>query len=291
MHPPAQWIGNRTDAVLCYKTGTEMKKEHVVMRLELRNVTCGYGKGKPVLDHINLVLESGDACCILGPNGVGKTTLFKTILNLNPILAGQIYIDGEDTKGWKPRKLSRYMAYVSQAHVPAFPYRVREMVMMGRMGQTGIAGQPSRKDYDICEQALEDVGIRHLRDEFYTEISGGERQLLMIARALAQQPKFLIMDEPTANLDYGNMVLVMQCIRRLTEKGICVIFTSHMPDQAFMCEAKTVLLTRNRPAQFGSCHEIITERNLYEAYHTDIQVLEVIDASGHPIKVTAPRFR
>ena len=261
------------------------------MNLELRDVTCGYAPDRPVVKNVNLVLRTGEACCILGPNGVGKTTLFKTILNLIKPLSGQICIDGADISGWKPKKLSRVLAYVAQAHIPTYPYRVEEVVLMGRMGQTSATGQPSRHDYEICAQALEDVGIRHLQGKIYTEISGGERQLLMIARALAQQPRFLIMDEPTANLDYGNMVVVMQCIRRLTEKGICVIFTSHIPDQAFMARAQVALLRRNAPVLFGSANEIITERNLYEAYHTEIQVLEVIDRSGKSIRVVTPRFR
>ena len=260
------------------------------MQLELRNVACGYTAGNPIISGITMTLNGGDACCILGPNGVGKTTLFRTILNLQKPLNGQICIDGQSTLQWKPRQLSRYVAYVAQAHVPAFPYRVREMALMGRMGQIGLTGQPDRHDYELTEQALEDVGIRHLGDRLYTEISGGERQLLMIARALAQQPQLLIMDEPTANLDYGNMVLVMQCIRRLTERGLCVIFTSHMPDQAFMVNAKTALLTRDQAFRFGSCDEIITERNLYAAYHTDIQILEVLDPDGNPVRVVSPRF-
>ena len=261
------------------------------MKLELRNVTCGYEKKKPVIKNVNMELDGGEACCILGPNGVGKTTMFKTILNVLPPLGGQICLDGENIAGWKPAKLSRYMAYVAQAHVPAFPYKVGEMVMMGRMGQMSSVSRPGRNDYEICAQALEDVGIRHLRDKFYTEISGGERQLLMIARALAQQPKLLIMDEPTANLDYGNMVIVMRCIHQLKEKGISVIFTSHMPDQAFMCSAKTLLLLRNAPSQFGSCDSIITSANLYDAYKTDIQIFEVIDEDGCPRKVVSPRIR
>ncbi len=260
------------------------------MKLELRDLSCGYERKKPIIRNVNIVLSSGDVCCILGPNGVGKTTLFKTVLNLLQPLDGQICIDGENTGCWKPKKLSQYMAFVVQAHIPAFPYRVREVVMMGRMGQIGATGQPSRKDYEICEQALEDVGIRHLRNMVYTEISGGERQLLMIARALAQQPKILIMDEPSANLDYGNMVVVMSCIRKLSAQGICVIFTSHMPDQAFMCNAKTALLMRNSPVIFGPADEVISERNLYSAYKTDIQILEVIGAEGNPVKVVTPRF-
>lgn len=260
------------------------------MKLELRDVSCGYAADRPILKHVSMELSDGDICCILGPNGVGKTTLFKTILSLLPPLEGQVCIDGEQVAKWPAKKRAQYMAYVAQAHIPAFPYRVREVVMMGRLGQTGAFSQPTRKDYEIAEQALETVGIRHLRDRVYTDISGGERQLLMIARALAQQPKILVMDEPTANLDYGNMVTALKCITDLARQGLCIIFTSHMPDQAFMCRAKTVLLSRGEPMQFGPCDKVITERSLCRAYGTDIRILEVLSPNGSPIKVVAPGF-
>jgi iron complex transport system ATP-binding protein len=260
------------------------------MKLELRDVACGYQGHPPIVKNINMELESGDVCCILGPNGVGKTTLFKTILNLLPPLSGQVCVDGENTAPWKPQKLSRTMAYVAQAHTPTFPYLVKEVAMMGRMGQIGTMGQPGREDHEIVEQALEDMGIRHLRDVPYSDISGGERQLLLIARALVQQPKVLIMDEPTANLDYGNMVRVMENIRRLADQGLCVVFTTHMPDQAFMCRAKTALLLRGQPALFGPADAVVTERSLYEAYHAKIQILDVIGADDIPLKVVVPRL-
>lgn len=260
------------------------------MKLELRDLACGYEPGRPIIKNITFDLKEGDVCALLGPNGVGKTTLFKTILNLIHPLAGQVCVDGNDISKWTPKKRSRYLAYVAQAHVPSFPYLVKDIAMMGRIGQTSAMGQPSRKDFEIVEQALEDVGIHHLRDKVYTEISGGERQLLMIAKALAQEPKILIMDEPTANLDYGNMLIVMDCIRMLAEKGLCVIFTTHMPDQAFMCQAKTAMLFRNEPLVFGPCAKVITKENLYRAYHAEIEILEVLDAKGNPVRVCAPDF-
>ncbi len=260
------------------------------MKLEIRNAACGYDEDHAVIKNLNMVLQDGDVCCILGPNGVGKTTVFKTILNLIPPLAGQICIDGADIAGWSPKQMARYFAYVAQSSTATFPYTVREVALMGRMGHIGFTGQPGEKDYDIVEQAMEDVGIRHLADEQYTGISGGERQLLMIARALAQQSKILIMDEPTANLDYGNMMRVIETIRSLSKKGLCVIMTSHMPDQAFMLHAKAVLLQRNRAPQFGQADDIITERNMYSAYNTRVQILEVIGAEGIPMKVVTPHF-
>jgi len=261
------------------------------MKLELRNLSCGYSAGEPIVKNVSMELTDGDVCCILGPNGVGKSTLFKTILNLLKPVDGKIFIDGADTLSWTPRKLSNYMAYVAQAHTPAFPYLVREVAMMGRLGRIRAFAQPSKKDYEIVEQRLEDVGIRHLRDVRYSEISGGERQLLLIVRALCQQPKLLIMDEPTANLDYGNMVLVMKKIRALADSGLCVVFTTHMPDQAFLCKAKTALLIRNQPVIFGSADDVITEKNLFDTYRTKIQILEVIGADGEPLKAVVPRLK
>ncbi|MBO4677844.1 MAG: ABC transporter ATP-binding protein [Oscillospiraceae bacterium] len=260
------------------------------MIFELNDLSCGYAPAQPVLSHVQLRLTEGEVCCVLGPNGVGKTTIFKTILNLLPPLSGNVAIDGEDTRHWKPRQIARVIAYVAQAHVPAHPYKVKDIAMMGRLGQLRAAAQPGRRDHELVEQALEDVGIRHLRDKPYTEISGGERQLLMIARALAQQSKLLIMDEPTANLDYGNMARVMQCIRSLAASGMAVMFTSHIPDQAFYCGAKTLLLVRGGNPRFGPAEEIITERSLREAYGTDIQILEIIGEGGRPLRVTSPRF-
>jgi iron complex transport system ATP-binding protein len=260
------------------------------MLLEVRDLACGYSPKKPVVSNVNFRLDEGDVMAILGPNGVGKTTVFKAILNLAKPLAGQICVRGENTVSWSPKKIASIFAYVAQSHIPTFPYLVKDVALMGRLGQNAAMSNPSREDYEIVEQALEDVGIRHLRDKVYTEISGGERQLLMIARALAQQPKIVIMDEPTANLDYGNMLLVIECIKKLSSQGLCIVFTTHMPDQAFMCANKVELLIRNGPAIFGDVADVITEKNLNEAYGKDIRILDVVDANGYPMRVVAPGF-
>lgn len=261
------------------------------MKLEIQDVDCGYDAGHPVLQHISFQVSSGEICCILGPNGVGKSTLFKTVLHLIPALRGTICVNGDSISRWNPKQIAEKMAYVEQAHIPAFPYLVRDIAMFGRMGQIGMFSQPSAHDHEVVDRVLEQTGISHLQDRIYTEISGGERQLLMIARALAQEPEILILDEPTANLDYGNMVMVMECIRKLADQGMCVIFTSHMPDQAFYCEAKTLMLFRNRPYVFGEAAQVITEKNLYEAYHSDIQVLEILNESGQKVHFCVPRFQ
>ncbi len=261
------------------------------MRLELKDVSCGYDPKHPILENVTFDLNSGDVCCLLGPNGVGKSTLFKTILHLLPVMKGTIAINGESMENWSARRVSEHMAYVEQAHIPTFPYEVKDIAMLGRMGQISALGQPSKRDQEIVEKSLDTVGIRHLRRKIYTDISGGERQLLMIARALAQEPKILVLDEPTANLDYGNMVKVMECIRHLARReNLCVIFTTHIPDQAFMTNAKTVFLFRDDPLVVGPAEKVITEKNLYKAYHANIQILEIMDKANNPIRICTPRF-
>lgn len=248
-------------------------------------MSCGYEKQKPVLEHISFDLSGGDICCILGANGVGKSTLFRSLLNLTKPLDGAVWIDGENTEKWTLRKRSSVMAYVEQMHIPSFPYRVRDIAMLGRLGRIPALAQPSQKDYEIVDEVLERMEISHLSDQIYTDISGGERQLLMIARALAQEPEILILDEPTASLDYGNMLMVMKHIRALAAEGLLVIFTTHMPNQAFLCEAKTLMLFRDGKYAFGSASDVITEKHLYEAYHTRIRVLEYQDDSGSPRRI------
>lgn len=261
------------------------------MKLEVRELSCGYEASSPILKNVSFSVNSGEICCILGPNGVGKSTLFKSILKLIKPLSGKVFINDEDISGWNPKKMSQIMAYVSQSHTPPFPYLVKEIVMIGRMGKIGMLGQPSKKDYELVDKIIEEMKIGHLKNKVYTEISGGERQLLMIAKALAQEPQILILDEPTANLDYGNMIHVIETIRDLADNGICVIFTTHLPEQAFMCNAKTALLIRNEPVIFGDAVTTITEKNLNRAYQADIKILEVFDHEGEALRICSPRFR
>ena len=260
------------------------------MKLDLHNVVCGYHKGKSVLENVNFSVESGEICVLLGPNGVGKTTLFKSILKLIPVLDGEVCLDGESVKKWPYSKLAESLAYVSQFHIPPFPYDVKDVVLLGRLNSVGYFGQPKKEDYEIAEAAMEDMGVRHLRDKPYTEISGGERQLVMIARALAQEPAFLIMDEPTANLDYGNMVKVINKVRSLKDKGYGVIMTTHWPDQAFMCESNVVLLQRYNPMIFGRAMDVVTEKNLHDAYGVNVKVVEFFNDNSRLVRLCSPEF-
>ena len=260
------------------------------MRLEIQNVSCGYKKDKPVLEHVTMELSDGDICCILGPNGVGKTTLFKTILGMLPMLQGSISINGEDLNGFSDKQRARVIAYVAQTHTPTFPYLCEDIVMMGRIGAVSRFSQPTRHDTEVVERIISEMGIDFLKGIPYTDISGGERQLLMIAKALAQEPDVLILDEPTANLDFGNMSKVLARLKALADNGLCIIFTSHLPDQALIMNSKVALISRNEPIKFGPCRQIVTAANLQKSYGAPVQVVDVITSEGKPLRLCSPKL-
>jgi iron complex transport system ATP-binding protein len=257
------------------------------MRLEVKDAVCGYGT-KMVIEKVSLSVESGEILCILGPNGVGKTTLFKSILGFLKLLGGEILLNGEDTKALSQRRLARAVGYVPQAHTPPFPFTVRDVVVMGRTAHMGMFASPSDEDFYEAERALEVLGILFLRDRVYTEISGGERQMVLIARALTQKPEILIMDEPTSNLDFGNQIKVLEQINRLSQKGLGVIMTSHFPNHVFLCSTKVVLMQSSQVITVGSADEVITEKNLKAAYGINVRITSITDEKGNRVKACIP---
>ncbi len=262
------------------------------MRLEVVDATFGYTEDEEnaMQSHISLSVESGQICCVLGPNGCGKTTLFRCILGLHKMFSGRVLIDGSDIARWDARKLSNAMAYVSQEHVQPFPYRVKEIVLLGRLSKVGYTGQPGDEDYRIAEEAMRDMGIYELRDETYTDISGGELQLTMIARALAQEPQILILDEPTSALDYGNVVRVIKKVKSLAERGYGILMTTHSPDHAFMCHSDVLLLQKGFPMKYGSAVDIITEKNMKQAFGINMKIVEFVNSRDEVVRMCAPSF-
>ncbi len=258
------------------------------MELEVKDAHCGYKMGEAVQRYVNFSVCSGEICCVLGPNGCGKSTVFKSILGILPLQSGKVTIDGDDISTWSASRLADTMAYVSQSHRPPFPYQVKDVVLLGRINKVGHMGVPSANDYRIVESAMMDMGVYHLREQVYTEISGGELQLVMIARALAQQPKILVFDEPTAALDYGNVVRVIEKVRSLAEKGYAVVMTTHSPDHAFMCNSSVVLLQKENPMQFGRAVDVITEKNMKQAYGVNVKIVEFVNTKGAIMRMCAP---
>ena len=259
------------------------------MKLEAKDLACGWTADAPIQRSVSFKVESGEVCCILGPNGCGKSTLLKTMMGLIPRLGGSVRIDGRDVRRMTPKERSAAMAYVSQGHTPPFTYKVRDVVLLGRTGKLGV-GQPSAHDLQIVEASLADMGVLDLADRLYTDISGGELQLVMIARALTQQPQLLVLDEPTAALDYGNAMRVIGKIRELAEAGYGVIMTTHSPDHAFMLDSNVLLLQRAKPMQFGRAVDVITERNMRDAYGVEVETKEFLTRDGGIVRMCAPLF-
>jgi iron complex transport system ATP-binding protein len=256
------------------------------MILELQNVSVGYGR-KGVVHDVSFAVAAGDVVCLLGPNGSGKTTLFRAILGLLPLQAGQVHLDGKPSGSWSRQEFARRIAYVPQLHIPPFPYTVLDVVSMGRTPFIGVCSAPGPADREAAESVLDRLAIRHLRDRTYTEISGGERQLVLIARALAQEPKLLVMDEPTSHLDYGNQVRTVARIRDLARHDIAVVLTTHSPEHAFACATRVVALHRGRLIAEGPPPAVVTQELLRSLYGVEVRI---VDAPGRATCPSADRL-
>lgn len=246
------------------------------MGYQVENITFTYPSGdRPVLQKVSLSVAQGEVVVLLGPNGAGKTTLLLCMMNLLRPTVGQICMDGKNIKDLTPRELAGKVAYVPQSHEPAFDYTVLEFVLMGRAPKYGVFGRPDRKDESRCLELLEELGILHLAAHSYVEISGGERQQVLIARALAQEPAILLFDEPTAHLDFGNQQRALTMIRKMAERGHGVLMTTHHPDHALMLGDRTALLHKDGKLVEGFTRDIITEERLFSVYNTELCLIEI----------------
>ena len=239
--------------------------------LAVENLTGGYGS-RVVIEGVNLTVEPGTILCLLGPNGVGKTTLFKTMLGLLPAMSGHVRVGGQSLAELSRPEIARLVGYVPQSQQTPFAFKALDVVLMGRTARIGAFGAPGRQDREAAMAALDTLGATKLAKRSFTTLSGGERQMVMIARALAQEPTFVMLDEPTAALDFGNQVRVLDQIVRLSESGIGVVMTTHAPDHAFLCEADAALITGPSTIQRGSVGEVLTEENLSAAYGVPVRV-------------------
>jgi iron complex transport system ATP-binding protein len=252
------------------------------MRLEARALGFGY-PGKPVGRNVSFSLGAGEVLCLLGPNGSGKTTLFKTLLGLLPAQAGEVLIDATPLRRLARAEVATRIAYVPQAHVAHFPYTVLDMVTMGRTAHLGPFARPGAHDHAAALDALKTLGIADLADADYTRISGGQRQLALIARALAQTAPLIVMDEPTASLDFGNQALVLREIRALAARGYGIVLSTHEPDHAFACASAVALLHGGGLVATGSPSEVLSPARLEAVYGLPVAVEHL--AGGHTVCV------
>ena len=246
------------------------------MIYEVSDLTFSYETGgRKVLQDANLSLQEGEILCILGPNGAGKTTLLNCMAGLLTPQAGIIRLCGEDIHGMSERQIAQTVGYVPQVHTPAFDYRVLDFVMMGRTPQMGMFARPKKEDESICRGVLESMGIGGLAEKSYRNLSGGERQQVLIARAIAQRPKAVLFDEPTAHLDYGNQQRVLQRVRSMAEAGFSVVITTHNPDHALLLGDQAAIVSRQGEILQGPCEDIVTEENLRQIYGIDLYLMWV----------------
>lgn len=236
------------------------------MSIEVRNVSFSYGE-RPVLRNVSFEAGEGEMLCVLGPNGVGKSTLFNCVLRILKPKSGEILLEGREVGDFSVRELARKIAFVPQSHAPTFNYSVFDMVLMGTTAHVGGISSPGAQEMKLAEDAIERVGIGHLKKRGYMQISGGERQLSLIARALAQQASLVIMDEPTANLDYGNQLRILIRVKELVKsEKLTVIQSTHNPDHVFLFADRVLALIDGQVAAFGDPDEAVTEELIEALY-------------------------
>ncbi|WP_457581158.1 ABC transporter ATP-binding protein [Ensifer canadensis] len=255
------------------------------MRLEVDRIAFGYGS-RLVGQDISFTLEENEVLVLFGPNGAGKTTLFKTLLGIVPLRAGSIRLDGRPIGSWSGRDRASRIAYVPQAHAALFPFTVEDLVLMGRAPHVGVFATPGRRDREVAVATLERLGIGHLANRAYTEISGGERQIALIARALAQEPSILVMDEPTASLDYGHQMRVLDRVRELAGEGVSIVLSTHNPDHAFRVADRVALVFQSTLVALGTPDAVLTAAALKQLYDIDVVIGTL---AGSNARLCAPR--
>lgn len=252
----------------------------VIVELAAKHISYSYTPGKTVLHDVSLTLKSGEILYLLGPNGGGKTTLLSCLAGLLQPKSGNVYLDDQPLGQYSAAERAQQIGFTPQIHVPAFGYTVKEMALMGRAPHLKWLATPSEKDNRIVEESLEQVGLSELKDRSYTEISGGERQLVLIARGLAQRCSILLMDEPTAHLDLSNQYRVLEIIQNLTRQGLSFIVSSHAPNDALAYADQVLLLNGGWVTDYGKPTEILNETSLSAVYGIQSEVIYEPNSNG-----------
>lgn len=243
--------------------------------LEMKNGSFSYEKDKTIFENINFKIKKGEIFCILGANGSGKTTLIKSITGINKLNDGDVILNNNSIYSMKPSQIAKNIGYIPQDHNVTFPYTVLDVVLMGRSAHLEIFESPKEKDIEVAERAIKDMNIEHIQNTPYNEISGGEQQLTFIARVLAQEPKILILDEPTSHLDFGNQIRTLNVIEKLAKNDLSIIMTSHFPDHAFISSTKVAIMKNKQFVEVGTPEKIITSDNMKKTYGISVKILDI----------------
>jgi iron complex transport system ATP-binding protein len=242
------------------------------MTIEGSDLAIGY-PDRLVGTGLNVKIDEGEVLALLGPNGGGKTTLLKTLLGLIPPRGGVVRVINRALADLPVGERARLIGYVPQVHHGTFAFTVETVVLMGRTAHGSLFAAPTARDREVSLQMLERFGIGALASRAYTEISGGERQLVLLARALAQEPRFVVLDEPTASLDFGNQGKVMREIRLLAESGLGVLFTTHDPNHAMRVATRVYLLRDGTCLAEGAVADVLKTQMLEQLYRAPVQTL------------------
>ena len=254
--------------------------------LEVSELRCGYDKTE-IVHGVSFGVRRGEFVCMLGPNGCGKSTTLKTVLGLLRPFAGQITMNGISTVDMPEKERARHFAYIPQAHTPPFPFTVADVVILGRTPYINSMAVVGDTDKEVAFDCMSRMGIAELADRPYTQLSGGQQQLVLIARALTQEPDLLIMDEPTASLDFGNQQLVLQQMRNLADGGTSVLMVTHDPDHALFCAHRVIVMEAGEIIAEGVPGEVLDTTCLQRIYHTNVKVIDV-DLDGELQRVCIP---
>ena len=244
------------------------------MKFEVINGSFGYGSAA-ILHDVSFSLEGNQVLAVLGPNGVGKTTLLKCMMGLLKWNRGETRIDGLAMDTMSHSRIWKRIAYVPQSKGISLSYTALEMELMGRSARLGLFAQPSREDMAIAEKAMEEVGITFLKDKQCSRMSGGELQMVLIARALCTQPEMLILDEPESNLDFKNQLVILDIVKQLSrERGIAAIINTHYPAHALKIADRALILKRDGSSFYGEAGATITEENMKKAFSVEVKIAD-----------------
>lgn len=248
------------------------------MKLEVRDIRFQYTRRQDVFRNVSFILGDGDILSILGVNGAGKSTLLNCLAGLYKPCEGDILLDGRQLSAMSRMEIARRIGYVPQIHETHFDYSVLEFTVMGRTPYIQPYGTPSKEDYEIALDKLRQVGMGDMAGKVFTEISGGEQQLTMIARVLTQEASIILLDEPTNHLDYGNQYRTLERIHKLAEQGYSIISTTHDPDHVLSLGGQAAVLTPGGGLHIGLAAEELTAERLSELYGIPIGVTDLAEA-------------
>ena len=249
------------------------------MKLEVSKGFFKFKKTDYILRDINFSLGDGDVLSILGPNGVGKTTLIKCLTGLLPWTKGETFIDGKNISAMKEREVWSKISYIPQKRNFSFSYTGLEMVLFGSTSSLNIFERPSQREIERAREVMKMIGIDHLADKIASEMSGGELQMLLIARSLVKDPKIIILDEPESGLDYKNQIIILDLIKKLSASGVIIVMNTHYPDHALKISNKCLLLNYDKTYKFGETREVLNGKNLKKSFSVEVKI-ETISVAG-----------